>query len=289
MSDEMVQDRAKAVAAAWWDDHYNGKRDPVWLWWESPEVSAYLGELVCGGPCSGTADLAVQGIRRHCGEALPFESAVSVGCGSAYKEIALLQAGVVRHFTLYDISEAALAAARNRAESAGLAHAVTLVHGDPLERERGSFDLVYWDNSLHHMLNTRAALAWSRVRLKQGGHLVINDYVGPDRFQWSDDMLARINEVIEPFGVEPTERENPRLIAKADPSEAADSAATHDALFGEFPDAVWTPMGGAIYHAGLTGKYTPLPGLIVARLMRIDDMLNKAGMYVYAWATAVKE
>lgn len=289
MPDGTVQDKARAVAAAWWDEHYNGKRDPVWRWWESPEVSAYLGELVCGRPCSGTADLAVQGIRGHCGEVLPFATAVSVGCGSAYKEVALLQAGLVRHFTLYDISEAALAAARGRAEAAGLAHAVTLVCGDPLERERGSFDLVYWDNSLHHMMSTRSALAWSRVRLKQGGRLVINDYVGPDRFQWPDAMLARINEVIEPFGVEPTERENPRLIARADPSEAADSAATRDSLFTEFPNATWTPTGGAIYHVGLTGKYTPLPGLIVARLMRIDATLNEAGMYVYAWATAVKE
>lgn len=289
MPDESAQDRARAVAAAWWDEHYSGKRDPVWRWWESPEASAYLGELVCGQPCSGTAELAVQGMRSHCGNALPFASAISVGCGSAYKEIALLRQGLVRHFTLYDISEGALAAARKRAEAAGLAHAVTLVHGDPLEQERGSFDLVYWDNSLHHMMNTRAAMAWSRVRLRQGGHVVINDYVGPDRFQWPDDMLERINEVIVPFGVDPTERENPRLIGRADPTEAADSAATREALFAEFPNATWTPLGGAIYHTGLTGKRTPLSPLIVARLMRIDAKLNEGGVYVYAWATAVKE
>ena len=289
MSDESVRDKAKAVAAAWWDEHYSGKRDPVWRWWESPEVAAYLGGLVCGLPCSGTADLAVQGIRAHCAGALPFARAVSVGCGSAYKEVALLRAGLVRHFTLYDISTAALASAQSRAEAAGLAQAVTLVQGDPLDVERGVFDLVYWDNSLHHMINTRDALAWSRARLKPGGRLVVNDYVGPDRFQWPDDMLARVNEVIAPFGVEPTERENPRLIAGADPSEAADSAATHAALFAEFPNAAWTPMGGAIYHVGLTGKIMPLPGLIVARLLRIDAKLNEAGMYVYAWASAVKE
>ena len=288
MSETRRHDEAQR-AAAYWDQQYSGKRPPVWLWWEKPLVAAYLGNLVCGEACSGTADLAARGIEACCAGALPFAAALSVGCGSAYKEVALLQRGLVSHFTLYDISEAALATARKRAEEAGLARAVTLVQADALAAERGAFDLVYWDNALHHMPHVRAALAWSRARLKRGGILVVYDYVGPSRFQWADDMLQMVNELILPLGVEPTRRPSERFMMQADPSEAADSGRIREALFANFPNAAWVPLGGAVYHVGLTGKIADIPDPILSRLLRIDAKLNEAGMHVYAWATAVKE
>lgn len=276
-------------AAAYWNRQYAGKRPAAWLWWEKPLVAAYLGNLICGEACSGTAELAARGIETCCAGALPFASALSVGCGSAYKELALLQRGLVSHFTLYDISEAALIAAGKRIEEAGFGGAVTLAQGDALAVERGAFDLVYWDNALHHMLDVRAALAWSRARLKKGGSLAVNDYVGPSRFQWPDDMLHMVNEVILPLGVSPTDRPSERFMIRADPSEAADSGRIREALLASFPNAAWVPLGGAIYHVGLTGKIADIPDPILSRLLRIDAKLNEAGMYVYAWATAVKE
>ena len=288
MSEKQRQEDLQAAAAAW-DRNFAAKRPPIWLWWENPQVAAYLGDLVCGEACSGTAELAERGIRAHCGDALPFETAISVGCGSAYKEVLLLERGVVRHFTLYDISKVALARARKRAEDAGVAEAITFVCEDAFRSERGKFDMVYWDNSLHHMLDVYGAIAWSKARLKPGGRLVVNDYVGPSRFQWPEEMLARINGIIEPMGVVPTQRVDEQLMKKADPSEAADSARTKEALFKYFPNALWTPLGGAIYHVALIGKPVTVHPEILSRLLRIDAQLNASGMYVYAWATAVKE
>ena len=58
-----------------------------------------------------------------------------------------------------------------------------------------SYELVHWNNSLHHMLNVEEAVEWSWKVLKPGGLFYINDIVGPDRFQWTDTMLLEATAV----------------------------------------------------------------------------------------------
>ena len=275
-------------ASTFWDGRHTDSANLKWHWWQHPEVAARLGELVCGEACATTAELAARGIARHCKEALPFERGISLGCGSAHKELALLKAGLVRHFTAYDISAEALVKARHAVEKAGFGAAVSLNQGDALGTERGKFDLVYWDNSLHHMFDVHAAMAWSKARLNPGGCLVVNDYVGPNRFQWPDPLLMLCNTVIAPVGVPLTRRVDRRLMEKLDPSEAADSERTQEALFRFFPNATWIPLGGVVYHMGLTGKAIEMTPPLIERFMDADMRLNAEGHYVYAFAVAWK-
>ena len=51
------------------------------------------------------------------------------------------------------------------------------------------YDLVYWNDALHHMPDVSDALRWSSDRLKPRGLLAMDDFVGPSRFQWSDTNL----------------------------------------------------------------------------------------------------
>lgn len=91
------------ISSEKWDlDYKKGVITDVWTWWVDPEIANYLGKLVCGEPVDRLKDLSVKAIQKYCTDDIPFECAVSVGCGNAYKEIPLLQTGVVKHFTLYD-------------------------------------------------------------------------------------------------------------------------------------------------------------------------------------------
>ena len=68
------------------------------------------------------------------------------------------------------------------------------VHGDDFRVPLGrNYDLVYWDNSLHHMFNADAAVAWSRGVLRPGGWFLMTDFVGANRFRWSDETYALVD------------------------------------------------------------------------------------------------
>jgi SAM-dependent methyltransferase len=62
---------------------------------------------------------------------------------------------------------------------------MTFHAADAFARPHAPYDLVYWDHALHHMLDVRKALDWSVAALAPGGLLVVNDYVGPTRLQWT--------------------------------------------------------------------------------------------------------
>ena len=282
-------DEKLVVAAAKWDADHGGQRvSSAWSWWNEPAIANYLAKLLCGEPCTRVEDVPVVGIQKHCMPDIPFAHAISVGCGAGNKEIALLQSGIAKHFTVYDISKEALNQVRMRAEKAGIADSVRLVCADALQSERGTFDMVYWDNALHHMRNVFAALAWSRDRLKRGGTLVVNDFVGPSRFQWDEELLAVCNEMVRCFNVPPTCRTDAKELARIDPTEAADSGRIHEALLRYFPDALWIPLGGALYFVGFTGKPVRFTPDSLVQMIGLDARLNAAGMYVYAFAVAKK-
>lgn len=284
-----LDEKYKGKVGAYWDQrHTPGKGRAMWCWWHSPLVLAHLGRLVTGIPCASLAQLTISALQQRFSDLLPFERGLSVGCGGGQKEIELIQAGIVRRFTMYDLSAASVALAQGNAREAGCGDAVDCVQADAFVAERRHFDLVYWDNALHHMPNVHTALNWSRARLKPDGVLAMNDFVGASRFQWSDRLMKACNEILLAFDLPPVERPGLDLMLRTDPSEAADSGRIHEALLRFFPDALWTPLGGVIYHVALNGQPCALPDNLLTRMLQLDAKLSDAGEYVYAFATARK-
>ena len=98
---------------------------------------------------------------------------VSVGSGHGGKEIALVRDGFVEHMLCYDLAAARVAHARETAAGLGLAERIEFRQADAFALHSGpEFDFVYWNNSLHHMFDVPAALAWSRDVLRPGGLLL---------------------------------------------------------------------------------------------------------------------
>ncbi len=298
---ELSEARESALKAA--AAHWSTQALPEFArsnWWEHPAIVRYVNGRICGLPLEGmmAGDVVLLSRLLDGGTA---KRGVSVGCGVASKELVLLRRGLVEHFDLYEISDARIRQATKAAKEHGLADRITW-HNGPADFESfdgGGYDLVYWNNSLHHMLDTRQALTWSREALSAEGLLYVNDFVGPDRMQWPDEMLVAATRVREalparllqtPEGRDlPTEvtRPDPEALAAMDPTECADSAAILPAIADLFEDATVKPTGGVVYHLALKGilerlgpNATPLFDL----LLLIDELHADAGMTHYAVA-----
>lgn len=224
-------------------------------WWDSEFLRHYVNEQICGLP--GREDGIAVALRNHvAGRRLA--RGLSIGFGDAQKELALLQDGVVQAFDLYEISPKQIAIARTKFEAAGLADRVHFLAQNPLEAPSGPrYDLIYWDHSLHHMLDVPATLRWCRQALAPKGLLCINDYVGPTRLQWTAREARTANGFLSSFDrkygvvIPKVSKGNPvkrlRLFLK-DPSEAPQSDLIESACAEIFPGFRLRPLGGAMLN-----------------------------------------
>jgi SAM-dependent methyltransferase len=218
----------------------------------------------------------------------PLKRAVSVGCGDGEKEMRLLSSGVVEFFDLYEITPVRIEMGMERARNGGLSNRLKFHAEDAFaECIRSDYDLVYWNNSLHHMLDTDWAIGWSLERLTPGGIFAMDDFVGPSRFQWTDRNLeyaSRFRKSLpEPYLYHPdgpptaipTEIDRPSIegMIRMDPSEAADSSQILPSLRRRLPQAQLIPTGGGIYSLAFND--------ILANFNEIEDLpLLQAGLLV---------
>src|SRR5207248_9310642 len=122
---------------------------------------------------------------------LPFTRGVSVGCGEAVKEIDFVKMGLAESFDLYELSKYAIEQGRQHIENAGLASQMTYFECDAFSVSglESGYDVVFWNNLLHHMFDVAKAIEWSKCVLRSGGVFVMDDFVGPSHMQWSDRLL----------------------------------------------------------------------------------------------------
>jgi SAM-dependent methyltransferase len=283
-------------------------------WWQSTLIREHVNRLVAGRPFKRISQGLLHTVREHVGDRT-FDLGVSVGCGVGNKEMALIREGLVQRFDLYELSPARIDRGRQLATDLGLEDRVQFRREDAFEAVSAeSVDFVHWNNSLHHMLDVDAAVAWSRRVLKPLGLFYMDDFVGPTRWQWSDksvDLGNRIREILpEKYLRNPlypahgsallertVQRRSREWVAQQDPSEAADSGRIIESVRRHFPNAQVTLTGGVVYHMTLPhmldnfDEDDEYDRTLLRLLMLIDELcIELPGMEShYAVAFALKE
>lgn len=265
-------------------------------WWSSSKCQSYYNQALCGEAALTSGS---EGVRRRLAKDFPgrvFERAVSIGCGPAAKELALITDGLVGHFDLYEIAQTRIDQGRKSAEALGVLDRITHRSGDVFKAERKpEYDLVYWDHSLHHMSDVDDAVAWSKAVLKPGGVIVINDYVGPNRLQWTPAEVARANAFLDESavrrGVPVRKLHRSNIISwlkmyRRDPSEAPQSELILAAAQRHLPGVKFEPVGGTFLNI-LGGVVVPLvteDSPVIDEMLAADRQLLKEGSAHFTFA-----
>ena len=273
-------------------------------WWEDETTKKHINGVL------GHPDLTEVHAAFHERISAYFEGrnalkALSVGCGAGTKELCLAQRIDFAHFDLFDISADNICLGRRLAAEHNVADIFRLQLADAFKQHLGSdYDLVYWNNSLHHMSDVAAAIKWSRERLKAGGLFAMDDFVGPDRFQWTDVNLRWASAVRaalpvryldnawapgNPVAIE-CHRPTVEEVVSADPSEAVESSKITDELKATFPGVEIIPTGGALYHLALNDIFWNFRSegdlAILRQILVMDHLLAAQGTTQYAVAFA---
>lgn len=277
-------------------------------WWQHPPIIRHINANVCGKPVDGFSAGLTMRARSLLEGRLPLVRGISVGCGNGRKEMTLLQEGLVEQFDLYELAPARIATGRELARRYHLTERAHFIEGDAFQlvTRPEQYDLVHWNNSLHHMLDVEMAVEWSWHMLRDGGMFYMDDFVGPSRFQWPEEMLLVATAVRQSLPdrllIDPAnpERILPRIVKKpeeaklrqVDPSEAADSSRILDCVRRRFPEAEIVLTGGVIYHLALSGVLANFDAeedsSLLERLLELDDLCTAKGDTHYATALALK-
>jgi SAM-dependent methyltransferase len=190
----------------------------------------------------------------------PVGPGLSLGCGHGSVERDAIALGICETFVGVDISQEALDVAAQDAENAGLGARIVYRCADlnVAELERNAYDVVFAVQALHHVDNLEHLFDEIVRSLRPNGLFVINEYVGPARFQWLDkteDVMNRILELLpEEYRVNPRnefvkermERAPVEEIARVDPSESIRSDEIMELLRSRFDLIYRADFGGTV-------------------------------------------
>jgi len=189
-----------------------------------------------------------------------------IGCGNGDLERALASKDGVGTILAVDADPSAVERARRQAERAGpaaISHAVFDPERDALPD--GPWDAILASDVLHHVLALEDLFARVHAALALGGRFVLVEYVGPNRFQYSEERLALAQRYFrllpERLRRDPAtgrtlwrrERIDPVRLERERPAEAARSEAILPLARRAFvPEAEYSG-GGGLLHPVLSG------------------------------------
>jgi SAM-dependent methyltransferase len=194
----------------------------------------------------------------------PFNSGISLGCGSGALDRKAVRLGVVRKMVGIDIAPGRLQRAQRRA--GGLDLSYVLQDLNTIHLFQHSYDLAVCKMILHHVTRLEHVLDELRSSLLPGALVYVSEYIGPRYFQFPAEMLRIIEEVLRelPPGLRGLQHGPRRLktrirpiavehITACDPSEAVRSDEIDALLRKYFTVIAERHTGGALLFRLLDG------------------------------------
>jgi GT2 family glycosyltransferase/2-polyprenyl-3-methyl-5-hydroxy-6-metoxy-1,4-benzoquinol methylase len=192
---------------------------------------------------------------------------LSLGCGNGVVERAALAIGLCERFDAFDLSAEAISVAEQEADRAGVASRITYRIADlnTIELAADTYDFAIAAQSLHHVEGLEHVLDEVAASLTDDGIFIVQEYVGPSRFQSSEEAIELMNRVLdalpEELRLEPGTKTVRRAfrpasaeaVAAADPSEAIRSAEIVPLLEERFEIVYRADFGGTLLHLPLAG------------------------------------
>lgn len=229
-------------------------------WWQIPYVQRRWNAMISGDSDKDYLRVMTEFLKEKNGLSL-----ISLGSGRCEAEIKLAKTTIFKEITCIELSKTLADKAKKSIEEEGLENIQVICENiyDYTFKEN-EYDVVFFTSSLHHFKNLESLLK-KRVSqwLKKGGYLIINEYVGPDRLQYSKKQLLEINKAlktipkkyrkIRSLPMYKNQVKGPGLIRMilADPSECIESSKILPIIHQNFNIVIEKPFGGSILSSVL--------------------------------------
>jgi SAM-dependent methyltransferase len=234
-------------SGAYWDARHLAPPEDVRYWLAVPEIRRAVNRRLTGDPERLYITSFVEGL------AAPVGRVLSVGCGTGELERGVAGHGAARAIDGIDVGAASLREAARLAAEQGFGDRIAYHQADAAgwlrARGAGSYDLIFFHGSLHHVEALEEVLALAARALEGGspGLLYVDEYIGPSRDEWTAEDLAHAAAFFA--RVPAAHRRTPAVwppIAIEDPTEMIRSSAIEAALRERFEVLDYRPYYGNV-------------------------------------------
>ncbi|MDQ7816687.1 MAG: methyltransferase domain-containing protein [Melioribacteraceae bacterium] len=235
---------------------------PPTHWWDIPEVRERWNFLITGNNkidypeyFKGTFLLNKEKLK-----------ALSLGSGTGHRELKWAASNKFERIDAIDLSRTRIEYAKKRSELEGYSDIINYQVKDFDEIENKKlYDIIFCEQSLHHFSPMQGAVEKIKSLLKTNGLLLINEYVGPNRFQWTKKQLFETNKLLNTIPIKYRTFFNSKIIKSKvyrpglirmilnDRSEAAESEQMLPSLNNYFSLIEIKEYGGTILHPLFNG------------------------------------
>ena len=249
-----TDDSLSAASGRYWGDVAAGGGEDVEHWRTAPGVCEWVNRRLTGDPAKEYIIHFAESLR----DRWPLADGLSIGCGTGNIERGGVGfVGAFAHMDGVDVSEEAIRVAREEARREGLADRLDYHHVDALtylgDAVGGGkrYDVVIFNFILHHLaeLEEILDLAARALREDPAGLIYIDEYIGPSRDQWTDQIVgfaAGLFELI-PEECRRTGRVWPPVVMD-DPTEMIRSDEIESIVRKRLEVKEWVPYYGNILH-----------------------------------------
>lgn len=245
--------RQERIARSW-----KHVQNPPTNWWDIPAVRERWNYLISGNV---KVDYYEYVSRKHLsyGESL---SGLSLACGTGHRELRWAELGRFKSIDAYDLSQSRIEYASNKANEKGYGDIISYHVADvyDIEMRECYYDIVLAEQSLHHFSPLEKILLRINRFLKPNGHLIVNEFVGPTRFQWTDRQLEVASGLLSVLPVKYRVLWNSSSVKSkafrpsrlsmmlSDPSEAVESSRIMPLLYEIFDVIEVREYGGSVLN-----------------------------------------
>ncbi len=171
-----------------WNNHTNLQIN----WYDVPYVVKYVQKNITG---DAETDYATYLIERFFKGRKNIRM-LSPGCGVGVKELQFAKISAFEKIDGFDIAPTRIGEAQKRALALGLSNTNFFV-GDIYDLKVGEkYDILLFDSCLHHFDNLDSLLEKVKSYIKPDGYLVILEFTGPNRYQYTTDHVRKCNEAL---------------------------------------------------------------------------------------------
>ena len=242
-------------------------------WLDSPLVQKYhLKKLKVKGEFISVTSFVVWVKEKYIKSTLDY--GLSLGCADGALERHAISSNICSKFDAYDISEKSIKIAKKEAKKENLDSYINyqVANVNKIVLSKNKYNIAFGSMAVHHFLNLEHIFEELRKSLKPKGLSIVNEFVGPSQFQWTEKQIDIMNELLEilpeKYKVDLTSgdlkeqvyRQSIEAMNNYDPSEAIRSNDIVPLIAKYFDIEERIDYGGTILHIllqNIVGNFNP--------------------------------
>jgi SAM-dependent methyltransferase len=122
--------------------------------------------------------------------------ALDLGCGTGSRDRDKFKDDIVDEIAGIDVSQKCLEEARLLAKQNNFRISYRKEDINEIDLEKNQFDFIFSCHSFHHFFKLEHIMKEVSKGLKDHGLFILEEYIGPSRFQWNRQQLELINNML---------------------------------------------------------------------------------------------